>query len=182
MQANYIALGLTPTGNALVIMPVMAIGRNGFPFHQMLCDIEGKSFDDACKLFGFMLIRALGAYHPEVDNYDLVPEPPATVAFPTNPPPAQMGKRDMRALRMGLGVGSDGAAPVLVVAAFDNEASVGEEQYHSLPRLAALGKNVAPSIIGAAMLTPLSTMHPDVFAPLFPAAAPTFLPPERGGA
>jgi hypothetical protein len=178
MKPNYIALGVTPNGNALVLRPIMAVGRNGFPFHQMLCDIERKSFDEACQVFGYMLIAALGAYHPEVDRYDLVPEPPKTISFPTNPPPEQMGKGEMRALRMGLGFASDAAGPTLVIRVYDGSEPNGEEQHQSLAQLAALGKSVAPSIIGAAMLRQLAAMHPDVLAPLFPALAPSFLPPE----
>jgi hypothetical protein len=62
-----------------------------------------------------------------------------------------------------------------VVRTYDGQESVGDEKLYSLTQLAALGKSVAPSIIGEAILRKLATMHPDVLAPLFPSLAPPAL-------
>jgi hypothetical protein len=170
MRDSYIALGVTPSGNALVHRPIVPGGGTVFAFHTALCDLERMGFNEAGKAFGQMLISALGAFQPEVDRYALLPEPPTVVSFPTNPPLIDP-RGEMRALRIGLGMGSDATGPALLVRAYDCDEPIGEDSLQSLQKLAELGKSVAPSFIGEIMLRKLGAMHPDVFRPLFPTMA-----------
>ena len=168
METTYIALGITPSGNALVLRPIVS-GDNITPTPIMLCDLMARGSNVGAILIGHMLIAALGAFCPKVDTYHLLPEPPTIRSFPTSPPEDLIGNGDMRALRVGLGLGRDNTGPALAVSAYDGCQPVGEEQTHSLALLNGLGKSCAPSIIGKFVLQKLAAMHPDVLAPLFPA-------------
>lgn len=168
MDRIYLALGVNPDGSALIIRPINPNGKNGFPFHHMLCDIEGMGFACASELFGRIMISAIGAFHPKVDDYALLPDLPKKVVFPTNPPAGQIGKGDMRALRMGLGYGADRTGPALLVGAYDGDVPLGEANAQSLALLHDLGPGVAPSVIGDMMLRRLAVMNPEVLGPLFP--------------
>ncbi len=168
MDQIYLALGVNPDGTALIIRPINPNGKNGFPFHHMLCDIEGMGFDYASELFGRIMISAIGAFHPRVDDYELLPVVPKKVVFPTNPPASQIGKGDMRALRMGLGFGADQTGSALLVGAYDGEVPLGAASAQSLALLHELGPAVAPAVIGDMMLRRLAMMNPDVLRPLFP--------------
>jgi hypothetical protein len=171
MDSIYLALGVNPDGTALIIRPINPKGKNGFPFHHMLCDIEGMGFDYASDLFGRIMISAIGAFHPKVDDFELLPDLPKKVVFPTNPPADQIGKGDMRALRMGLGFGADETGPALLVGAYDGEVPLGEASTQSLALLHDVGPGVAPAVIGDMMLRRLAVMNPDVLRPLFPTLA-----------
>jgi hypothetical protein len=170
MNNTYIALGVTPSGNALVHRPIVPGGRNGFAFHTALCDLEAKGFNEAGIRLAQMLISALGAFQPEVDRYPLLPDAPTVVPFPTNPPLIDP-RGEMRRLRIGLGLAWYATGPALLVRAYDCEEPIGEDYQQSLKQLAELGKSVAPSVIGEIMLRKLAAMHTDVLPPLFPTIA-----------
>jgi hypothetical protein len=167
MKDTYIALGVTPSGNALVHRPIVPGGRNGFAFHTALCDWEVKGFSEAGKLLGQMLISALGAFQPEVKRYPLLPEPPSVVPFPTEPPLIDP-RGEMRRLRVGLGLGMYASGPALLVRTFDCDVPYGEDYSQSLRDLADIGKGAAPSLIGEILLRKLAALHLDVLPPLFP--------------
>jgi hypothetical protein len=168
MKDTYIALGVTPSGNALVHRPIVPGGRDGFAFHTALCDWEAKGFTEAGKLLGQMLISALGAFQAEVKSSPLLPEPPSVIPFPTEPPLIDpLG--EMRRLRLGLGLGRDASGPAVLIQTLDYDEPYGEAYLQSLKHLADLGTSAAPSAIGEIMLRKLAAMHPDVLPPLFPA-------------
>jgi hypothetical protein len=165
---TYIALGINPSGTALVLGPIVASGAIIAPVTVMLCDIEAKGFTESASSIGRILISALGAFHPEVDGYSLIPEPSVPRQFPTCSP---LDWREMRPERMGLGVSDMTIQPALVLNAFAGDVPVGQGHLQFLKQLAELGASVAPFVIGEIMLRKLAAMHPDVFRPLFPTMA-----------
>jgi hypothetical protein len=165
---TYIALGINPGGTALVLAPIVASGAIITPVPVMLCDIEAKGLTESASSIGRILISALGAFHPEVDGYSLIPEPSVPRQFPACSPPDW---RKMRPERMGLGVSDMTIQPALVFRAFTDNVPIGDDYVQSLKQLAELGKSVAPSVIGEIMLRKLAAMHPDVIPPLFPTMA-----------
>jgi hypothetical protein len=166
---TYIALGINPSGTAVVLGPVRQGSNILTPVTVMLCDIEAKGLTESASSIGRILISALGAFHPEVDDYSIAPEPPLTRQFSTTSLPLDW--REMRPERMGLGVSDMTIQPSLVFRAFAGNTPVGQDHIQSLQKLAELGKSVAPSFIGETMLLKLAAMHPDVFRPLFPTMA-----------
>jgi hypothetical protein len=169
MKNTYIALGINPAGTALVLRPVRQ-GSSITPVAFMLCDIEAKGLTEGASVIGHILISALGAFHPEVDGYSLLPEPPKTRPFST-PLPLDWQRGEMRPERTGLGFRADATEPALLVRTYDCDEPIGEDYLHSLKQLAELGKSVSPAVIGEIMLRKLAAMHPDVLPPLFPTMA-----------
>lgn len=170
MKETYKALGITPSGNAFVTRPITPGGRNGVAFHIAPCDVAELGFDEACKLFGHILIHALGVYHPDVDRYPLLPERCRGLQSVTDTPFIDP-RGEMRKLRMGLGVTYHATGPALAVRTYDGELPIAEDFQRSLTELAELaelGKGLVPSLIGEIVLRKLAALHPDVLPPLFP--------------
>jgi hypothetical protein len=168
MKPDYIALGLTPDGTTLVLRPIVQSGAQVTPMFILLASLEKAGMTVACNKIGHMLILALGAYHPMVDDYNL-----ASAAYEPDNVTCWSAGRDgeMRDGRMGLGVSDTTIQPALVFNAFAGNVPVGQDHVQSLKQLAELGKNVAPSVIAEIMLRKLAAMHPDVLSPLFPTMA-----------
>jgi hypothetical protein len=145
------------------------------PVYITLSDLDTKGMTLSSILIGEMLITALSAFHPELDNYQLVPKLATTVPLPRTPPPGEK-RGEMHPERMGLGVSDMTIQPALVLNTFAGNAPVGKGQLQFLKQLAEMGESAAPAFLGDIMLRKLAAMHPDAFAP-FPNLS---YQPEKG--